>query len=98
MSNDAEREYFVDGIVADIITGLSRIKWLFVVARNSTFVYKGRAVSLVHLRRPPGVSEGRGLAARHNDGLAPTPDLPALAQRSGSDRGAERDRRVLPHP
>ena len=37
MSGDAEQEYFVDGIVEDIITGLSRIKWLFVIARNSTF-------------------------------------------------------------
>src|SRR5437016_4282046 len=46
MSGDPEQEYFVDGIVEDIITGLSRIKWLFVVARNSTFVYKGRAVDV----------------------------------------------------
>src|SRR5205807_1144278 len=42
MSGDAEQEYFVDGIVEDIITGLSRIRWLRVTARNSTFVYKGR--------------------------------------------------------
>jgi len=46
MSGDAEQEYFVDGIVEDIITGLSRIKWLHVIARNSTFVYKGRAVDV----------------------------------------------------
>src|SRR5271169_3624287 len=46
MSGDAEQEYFVDGIVEDIITGLSRIKWLHVVARNSAFVYKGRAVDV----------------------------------------------------
>lgn len=46
MSGDPEQEYFVDGIVEDIITGLSRIKWLFVTARNSTFVYKGRAVDV----------------------------------------------------
>ena len=46
MSGDPEQEYFVDGIVEDIITSLSRIKWLFVVARNSTFVYKGRAVDM----------------------------------------------------
>ncbi len=42
MSGDPEQEYFVDGMVEDIITGLSRIKWLFVIARNSSFVYKGR--------------------------------------------------------
>jgi adenylate cyclase len=46
MSGDSEQEYFVDGIVEDIITGLSRIKWLYVIARNSTFVYKGRAVDM----------------------------------------------------
>jgi adenylate cyclase len=51
MSNDPEQEYFVDGIVEDIITGLSRIKWLFVVARNSTFVYKGRSVDLKQVGR-----------------------------------------------
>jgi adenylate cyclase len=44
MSGDPEQEYFVDGMVDDIITGLSRIKWLFVVARNSSFTYKGQAV------------------------------------------------------
>ena len=43
MSGDPEQEYFADGMVEDIITGLSRFKWLFVIARNSTFTYKGRA-------------------------------------------------------
>jgi adenylate cyclase len=42
MSGDSEQEYFADGMVEDIITGLSRIKWLFVIARNSSFVYKGK--------------------------------------------------------
>jgi TolB-like protein len=51
MSGDAEQEYFVDGIVEDIITGLSRIKWLHVVARNSTFTYKGRAVDVKEVGR-----------------------------------------------
>jgi TolB-like protein/Tfp pilus assembly protein PilF len=55
MSGDPEQEYFVDGIVEDIITGLSRIKWLFVIARNSTFVYKGRAVDLKQVGRELGV-------------------------------------------
>src|SRR5215468_10800158 len=44
MSDDPEQDYFADGVVEDIITGLSRIKWLFVIARNSTFVYKGQVV------------------------------------------------------
>jgi adenylate cyclase len=55
MSGDAEQEYFVDGMVEDIITGLSRIKWLFVIARNSTFVYKGRAVDVKQVGRELGV-------------------------------------------
>src|SRR5437879_1118350 len=46
MSRDAEQEYFVDGIVEDIITGLSRLKWLFVIARNSSFTYKGKHVDV----------------------------------------------------
>src|SRR5205807_832228 len=55
MSGDPEQEYFVDGIVEDIITGLSRIKWLYVIARNSTFVYKGRAVDVKQAARELGV-------------------------------------------
>jgi adenylate cyclase len=41
LSGDPEQEYFADGMVEDIITELSRIRWLFVIARNSTFTYKG---------------------------------------------------------
>jgi adenylate cyclase len=55
MSGDAEQEYFVDGMVEDIITGLSRIKWLFVIARNSSFVYKGKAVDIRQVARELGV-------------------------------------------
>jgi len=55
MSGDPEQEYFADGIVEDIITGLSRIKWLFVIARNSTFTYKGRAVDVKQVGRELGV-------------------------------------------
>ena len=51
MSGDPEQEYFVDGMVEDIITGLSRIKWLFVIARNSSFVYKGKAVDIRQVGR-----------------------------------------------
>jgi adenylate cyclase len=54
MSGDPEQEYFVDGMVEDIITGLSRIKWLFVIASNSTFVYKGR-VDVKQVGRDLGV-------------------------------------------
>src|SRR5262249_20998216 len=46
MSGDPEQEYFVDGLVEDIITALSRFKSLFVIARNSSFTYKGNAVDV----------------------------------------------------
>jgi adenylate cyclase len=55
MSGDPDQDYFADGIVEDIITGLSRIKWLFVIARNSTFTYKGRAVDVKQVGRELGV-------------------------------------------
>jgi adenylate cyclase len=55
MSGDPEQEYFADGMVEDIITGLSRIKWLFVIARNSSFVYKGKPVDVRQVGRELGV-------------------------------------------
>ena len=73
MSGDPEQEYFVDGIVEDIITGLSRMKWLFVIARNSSFAYKGRSVDVkqvgrgtrrpLRARRQP--AQGRGPHSHH---------------------------------
>ena len=55
MSDDPDQEYFADGISEDLITGLSRIRWLFVIARNSTFVYKNRAVDVKQVSRELGV-------------------------------------------
>jgi TolB-like protein/tetratricopeptide (TPR) repeat protein len=55
LSGDAEQDYFADGMVDDIITGLSRIRWLFVIARNSSFTYKGRAVDVKQVGRELGV-------------------------------------------
>src|SRR5258707_15256760 len=55
MSGDPEQEYFVDGMVEEIITALSRIKWLFVIARNSSFTYKGQAVDVKQVGRELGV-------------------------------------------
>jgi TolB-like protein len=55
MSGDAEQEYFSDGITEDIITALSRLRWFFVIARNSTFVYKGQAVNVKQVGRDLGV-------------------------------------------
>ena len=55
MSGDPQQEYFADGVVEEIITALSRMRWLFVVARNSSFIYKGRAVDVKEVRRDLGV-------------------------------------------
>jgi adenylate cyclase len=55
MSGDPEQEYFADGVVEDIITALSRVGWFFVIARNSSFAYKGRAVDIKHVGRELGV-------------------------------------------
>ena len=55
LSGDPEQEYFVDGMVEEIITALSRIRWLFVIARNSSFTYKGQAVDLKRVGRELGV-------------------------------------------
>jgi TolB-like protein len=55
LSSDPEQEYFADGVVEDIITGLSRSKSLFVIARQSTFTYKGKAVDIKQVGRELGV-------------------------------------------
>ncbi len=55
IGSDPEQEYFADGVVEDIISGLSRIKWLFVIARNSSFVYKGRPIDVKRVGRDLGV-------------------------------------------
>ncbi len=55
LSGDPAQDYFADGMVEDIITGLSRIKWLFVIARNSTFTYKGQPVDVRRVGRELGV-------------------------------------------
>src|ERR1700726_795079 len=55
MSGDPEQEYFADGMAEEIITALSRIRWLFVIARNSSFTYKGKAVDVKQVGRELGV-------------------------------------------
>jgi TolB-like protein/Tfp pilus assembly protein PilF len=55
MSGDVEQDYFADGMVEDITTALSRIPWLFVIARNSAFTYKGRTVDVREVGRTLGV-------------------------------------------
>ena len=55
MSGDPEQEYFADGMVEEIITALSRIRWLFVIARNSSFTYKGKTLDAKQVGRELGV-------------------------------------------
>ena len=55
MSGDPEQEYFADGMVEEITTALSRIRWLFVIARNSSFTYKGQAVDVKQVGRELGL-------------------------------------------
>jgi TolB-like protein/DNA-binding winged helix-turn-helix (wHTH) protein len=55
LSNDPDQEYFADGIVEEIITALSGIRWLFVIARNSSFTYKGEAADVKRVGRELGV-------------------------------------------
>ena len=55
LSGDPEQEYFADGMVEEIITALARIRWLFVIARNSSFTYKSRAVDVKQVGRELGV-------------------------------------------
>ena len=94
MSGDPEQEYFADGMVEDIITALSRMRWLLVIARNSSFTYKGRAVDVKQVGRELGVRyvlEGSvrksgiriyGAARRYADGSSSL----GRALRSGCDR------------
>jgi adenylate cyclase len=55
MSGDPEQEYFADGITEDLITALSKLRWLFVIARNSSFIFKGKAVDVKRVARELGV-------------------------------------------
>jgi TolB-like protein len=56
MSGDPEQEHFSDGISEDLITALSKLRWFFVIARNSSFIYKGRAVNIRNVAEELGVS------------------------------------------
>src|SRR5215472_14552828 len=55
MTGDAEQEYFVDGMVEEITTAIARLPWLFVIARNSAFTYKGKAVDVKQVAQELGV-------------------------------------------
>jgi len=71
MSGDPEQEYFADGMVEEIITALSRFKSLFVIARNSSFTFKGKAVDIKEVGRRLGVRYVlEGPCARHRGKFA----------------------------
>ena len=94
MSGDSEQEYFSDGISEDIITALSKIPKLFVVARNSTFTYKGRAVDIKQVSREQGVRYVlEGSVRRSGDQLRITAQL--IDTTTGDHVWAQRYDRVV---
>jgi len=95
MSGDREQDYFSDGISEDIITALSKLRWFFVVARNSSFVYKGRAVHIHEVARELGVRYVlEGSVRRSGERLRISAQLNDVA--TGSHLWAERYDRELP--
>ena len=95
LSGDPEQEYFADGVVEDIITALSRMRWLFVIARNSSFTYKGRAVDVKQAGRELGVRYIlKAECARRRTGCASrrSSSMPRRARTSGQTASTERSR------
>src|SRR5579872_6714991 len=89
LSGDREQEYFSDGISEDIITALSKLRWFFVIARNSSFIYKGKAVHLKQVAEELGVGYVvEGSVRRSGDRVRITAQLNDAA--TGSHLWAER--------
>ena len=94
MSGDPEQDYFSDGISEDIITALSKLRWFFVIARNSSFVYKGRAVHMKQVAEELGVGYVvEGSVRKSGDRVRITAQLNDVA--TGSHIWAERYDRDL---
>jgi TolB-like protein/cytochrome c-type biogenesis protein CcmH/NrfG len=94
MSGDAEQDYFSDGISEDIITALSKLRWFLVIARNSSFVYKGKSVPLKQLAADLGVNYVvEGSVRKAGDRLRITAQLNDVS--TGSHIWAERYDRSL---
>jgi TolB-like protein len=94
MSGEAEQEYFSDGISEDIITALSKLRWFFVIARNSSFVYKGKAVHMKQIAEELGVGYVvEGSVRKGGDRVRITVQLNDVA--TGSHIWAERYDRSL---
>ena len=89
MSGDSEQEYFSDGISEDIITALSKLRWFFVIARNSSFIYKGKAVHMKQVAEELGVGYVvEGSVRKAGDSVRITVQLNDVA--TGSHIWAER--------
>ncbi len=96
LGNNDDQDYFVDGVCDDIITALSRINWLFVIARNSTFSYKGQAVDIRSVSRELGVRYVlEGSVQRHDDRVRISVKL--LNGETAAQIWAERYDRKLDH-
>src|SRR5213078_4173456 len=94
MSGDLEQEYFSDGISEDIITGLSKLRWFFVIARNSSFTYKGKSVHMRQIAEELGVGYVvEGSVRKSGDRVRITAQLNNVA--TGSHIWAERYDRDL---
>ncbi len=94
MSNEAEQEYFSDGISEDIITALSKLRWFYVIARNSSFMYKGKSVHLKQVGEDLGVAYVvEGSVRKEGDRVRITAQLNDVA--TGSHIWAERYDRNL---
>ncbi len=94
MSGDPEQEYFSDGISEDIITALSKLRWFFVIARNSSFIYKGKAVHMKQVAKELGVGYVvEGSVRKGGDRVRITVQLNDVA--TGSHLWAERYDRSL---
>jgi TolB-like protein/Tfp pilus assembly protein PilF len=94
LSSDPTQEYFADGVVEDIITGLARINWLSVIARNSTFTYKGKATDINQVREELGVRYVlKGSIRRSSDRVRIVAQL--VETQSGVHLWAERFDRLL---
>ena len=93
LASDPNEDYFIDGMVDDIVTGLSRINWLFVIARNSTLLYRGCSVDVRQVGRELGVHYVmEGSVRRHGDALRVTCQL--IDASTGAHVWAERYERA----
>ncbi len=96
MSGDPEQEYFSDGISEDIITALSKLRWFFVIARNSSFIYKGKAVHMKQVADELGVGYVvEGSVRKAGNRVRITAQLNDVA--TGSHIWAERYDRSIDH-